>query len=128
MYGGTEGCLWFSYTSTYGRLPDGGKRERVFPAVLSDSKSCQIVLELVREANLKDCQHGHRERVEVGGRSSELEVESASKELHAEEGEDEDEEEEEEEEGHDGLHGGEQGDHQVPQGRPIPGANFVKIL
>jgi hypothetical protein len=40
--------------------------------------------------------------------------------LHAEEGEYEDEEEEKEEKGEDGAHGAEQGDHQVPQGRPVP--------
>ncbi len=47
--------------------------------------------------------------------------------LHAEEGEYEDEEEEQEEEGEDGAHGAEQGDHQVPQRRPVPN-NQVFIL
>ena len=41
--------------------------------------------------------------------------------LHPQQGEDEDEEEEEEEEGEDGPHGAEEGDHKVPQGRPVPG-------
>ena len=41
--------------------------------------------------------------------------------LHAKEGKDEDEEEEEEQEGDDGLHAGQQGHHQVPQARPVPG-------
>jgi len=41
-------------------------------------------------------------------------------ELHPQKGEDDDEEEEEEEEADDGLHGVQEGDHQVPQGSPVP--------
>lgn len=41
-------------------------------------------------------------------------------ELHPQKGKDNDEEEEEEEEADDGLHGVEEGDHQVPQGSPVP--------
>lgn len=44
----------------------------------------------------------------------------ASKELHSQEGKDDDEEEEEEEQTDDGLHGTHQGDHQIPQGGPVP--------
>lgn len=42
------------------------------------------------------------------------------KELHPQKGKDDDEEEEEEEEADDGLHGVQEGDHQVPQGSPVP--------
>ena len=69
--------------------------------------------------HLKDSEHCDWKWVEVWGWSAKVKVEGAPEQLHAEEGEDEDEEEEEEEEGHDGLHGGEQGDHKVPQGGPV---------
>ena len=69
--------------------------------------------------HLKDSEHGDWKRVKVWGGSAKVKVEGAPEELHPEQGEDEDEEEEEEEEGDDGLHGGEQGDDQVPQGGPV---------
>lgn len=43
----------------------------------------------------------------------------SSKELHAQQSEDHDEEEEEEEQADDGLHGIQEGDHEVPQRVPI---------
>lgn len=43
-----------------------------------------------------------------------------AKELHSQQGEDHDEEEEEEQQADDGLHGVEEGDDQVPEGRPVP--------
>lgn len=42
------------------------------------------------------------------------------KQLHPQQSEDHDEEEEQEEKADDGLHGVEEGDHQVPQGVPVP--------
>ena len=44
----------------------------------------------------------------------------APEELHAKQREDEDEQEEEEEQGHDGAQRVHQGDHEVPQRRPVP--------
>lgn len=47
--------------------------------------------------------------------------------LHAQQGEDHDEEEEQEEQADDGLHGVEQGHHQVPQGVPVPTADAAPL-
>ncbi len=48
-----------------------------------------------------------------------VEVELPSKQLHAEQSEDDEEEEEEEQQGGDGLHGVQQGRHQIGQSRPM---------
>jgi hypothetical protein len=70
--------------------------------------------------HLKDSEQSVDNGVKIGGGGALGEVELAPEELHAEQGEDEDEEEEEEEEGHDGGQRVHQGDHKVPQRRPVP--------
>lgn len=56
------------------------------------------------KANLKDCEKGDGETVEVGERCLVREIERPAKELHAQQSKNEDEKEEEEQQGNDGAH------------------------
>ena len=52
-------------------------------------------------------------------RTSQRDYSLSSEELHAEQSEDHDEQEEEEEQADDGLHGVQEGDHEIPQRVPV---------
>lgn len=81
-----------------------------------------------RGTHLKHGQHGDGKRVEVGGWCSIWKVECASKELHSQEGKDQNEKKQKQKQRDDGLHGAQQRDHQVSQGRPISGKSEAKCL
>ena len=56
-----------------------------------------------------------------------VEVELATEQLHAQQGEDDEEEEEQQQQRGDGLHGVQQRCHQVGQGCPVPSQAWVKF-
>ena len=74
----------------------------------------------VDSTDLEDSQQGTGDGVEVWCGRALVKVEESPEELHSKEGKDEDEKEEEEEEGQNGRDGVHQGNHQIPQRRPVP--------
>lgn len=75
---------------------------------------------ILANTNLKDGEEGLGEIIKCASFGHRLiKVEFASEELHAQQGENNDEEEEQQQQGGDGLHGVEQGGHQVTKRRPV---------
>ena len=77
---------------------------------------------------LKDGEQGNRKAVEIGRWRAIGEVESATEQLHAQQGEDQDEQKEEEQQRQNRAHRAKQRYHQIPQRWPIPARKRINVL